>query len=83
MRSEAEARKQSPFSELMEMAGNHKYFSYVSYVLAALSAWVALVPFYDIWLIIKEILEVRPDYSKAVHITSYGWHAVGFAYVFT
>ena len=39
MRSEAEARKQSPFSELMEMAGNHKYFSYVSYVLAALSAW--------------------------------------------
>lgn len=79
MRSEAEARKQSPFSELMEMAGNHKYFSYVSYVLAALSAWVALVPFYDIWRIIKEILEVRPDYSKAVHITSYGWHAVGFA----
>ncbi len=79
MRSEAEARKQSPFSELMEMAGNHKYFSYISYVLAALSAWVALVPFYDIWRIIKEILEVRPDYSKAVHITSYGWHAVGFA----
>ena len=63
----------------MEIAGNHKYFSYFSCVLAAVSAWVALIPFYDVWRIIKEILEVRPDFSKAVHITAYGWQAVGFA----
>ena len=42
-------------------------------------AWVALIPFYNVWCIIKEILEVRPDFSKATHITSYGWQAVGFA----
>lgn len=47
--------------------------------MAVISAWVALIPFYDVWCIIKEILEVRPDFSKAVHITSYGWQAVGFA----
>lgn len=29
--------------------------------------------------IIKEILEIRPDFDRAVHITSYGWQAVGFA----
>ena len=63
----------------MEFAGNHKYFSYISCVLAVISAWVALIPFYDVWCIIKEVLEVRPDFSKAVHITSYGWQAVGFA----
>lgn len=63
----------------MEIAGNHKYFSYFSCVLVAVSAWVALIPFYDVWRIIKEILEVRPDFSKAVHITAYGWQAVGFA----
>lgn len=63
----------------MEIAGNHKYFSYFSCVLAAVSAWVALIPFYDVWRIIKEILEVRPNFSKAVHITAYGWQAVGFA----
>lgn len=47
--------------------------------MAVVSAWVALIPFYDVWRIIKEILEVRPDFSKAVHITAYGWQAVGFA----
>ncbi len=72
-------KKQSTLSKLMEIAGIHKYFSYFSCVLAAVSAWVALIPFYDVWRIIKEILEVRPDFSKAVHITAYGWQAVGFA----
>lgn len=71
--------KQSIMSRLMDMAGNHKYFSYASCVLAAISAWIALIPFYDVWRMIKEILEVRPDFSKATHITSYGWQAVGFA----
>lgn len=72
-------KKPSAMSRLMELAGNHKYFSYASCVLAAISAWIALIPFYDIWRIIKEILEVRPDFSKATHITAYGWQAVGFA----
>ena len=72
-------KKQSAMSRLMDIAGNHKYFSYVSCVLAAISAWIALIPFYDIWRIIKEILEVRPNYEQATHITTYGWQAVGFA----
>lgn len=72
-------KKQSALSRLMDMAGNHKYFSYLSCVLAAISAWVALIPFFYVWRIIKEILEVRPNFSKATHIASYGWLAVGFA----
>lgn len=72
-------KKQNAMSRLMDIAGNHKYFSYVSCVLAVISAWIALIPFYDIWRIIKEILEVRPNYEQATHITTYGWQAVGFA----
>lgn len=64
---------------LMHYAGDHKYFTYASAVLASVSALIALIPFYDVWRIIKEILEVRPDFSKAVSISSYGWQAVGFA----
>ncbi len=72
-------KKKSALSRLMDIAGNHKYLSYLSCVLAAVSAWIALIPFYDVFCIIKEILEVRPDFDRAVHITSYGWQAVGFA----
>lgn len=63
----------------MKYAGGHKYLTYASAALAAVSAWVALIPFYDIWLIIKEVLEVRPNFSEAVNIGRYGWQAVGFA----
>ena len=72
-------KKQSALSRLMDIAGGHKYLVYLSWLLAVLSAWIALVPFYDVWRIIKEILEVKPDYANATHITAYGWQAVGFA----
>lgn len=65
----------------MYYAGDHKYFTYASLVLAALSALIALVPFYYIWKIMKEVLEVRPNYSEAVHIKEYGWMAVAFALI--
>lgn len=72
-------KKQSALSRLMHIAGEHKYLVYLSWILAVLSAWIALVPFYDVWRIIKEILEVKPDYANATHITAYGWQAVEFA----
>ena len=72
-------KKKSTMAVLMHYAGDHKYFTYASAVLASVSALIALIPFYDVWRIIKEILEVRPDFSKAVNISSYGWQAVGFA----
>ena len=63
-------KKQSALSRLMDIAGNHKYLSYLSCVLAAVSAWIALIPFYDVFCIIKEILEIRPDFDRAVHLTA-------------
>lgn len=72
-------KKKSSFAVLMHYAGGHKYYSYASAVLAVISAWIALIPFYDVWRIIKEILRVRPDFSKAENISRYGWEAVGFA----
>lgn len=74
-------KKQGDLSRLMYYAGDHKYFTYGSLVLAALSALIALVPFYYIWKIMEEVLKVRPDYSKAVHIKEYGWLAVAFALI--
>lgn len=69
-------KKKKSFSILMQYAEGHKYFTYASIILAAASAIIALVPFYKIWQIIKEILEVNPE---AVNISRYGWEAVGFA----
>ncbi|MDE5932168.1 MAG: ABC transporter ATP-binding protein/permease, partial [Lachnospiraceae bacterium] len=44
-----------------------------------MSALLSLVPFWYIWRIIHDILEVSPDFSRARNVTGYGWAAVGFA----
>ena len=63
----------------MECAGGHRVFTYASWVLAAVSALVALVPFWYIWKILRDVLAAAPEYSRAVNIPHYGWMAVLFA----
>ncbi|MDO4169368.1 MAG: ABC transporter ATP-binding protein [Lachnospiraceae bacterium] len=71
--------KQSNLSRLLAYAGKHKILTYLSWVLSAGSALIALVPFWYIWRILEEVLEVAPDFGQAEQITYYGWMAVLFA----
>ena len=52
----------------MGYAGNYRYFTYASWVLSAVSALVALVPFVYIWKILRDVLNAAPDYVQAVNI---------------
>lgn len=45
----------------------------------SVSAIIALIPFWYIWKIIKEILEVSPYFNKAENLTYNGWMAVLFS----
>lgn len=63
----------------MGYAGKHKYFTYASWALAALSAFVALLPFIYIWKIVKEVLDVAPNFSEAVGLVKNGVMAMFFA----
>lgn len=72
-------KKQSDLSRLMGYAGKHKYFTYASWALAALSAFVALLPFIYIWKIVKEVLDVAPNFSEAVGLVKNGVMAMFFA----
>lgn len=74
-------KKQSNLSRLMKYAGRHKILTYLSWMLSVISALLALVPFWCIWRIIHDILDVSPDYSQAVNVTRYGWSAVLFAII--
>lgn len=74
-------KKQSDLSRLLGYAGKRKYFSYASWVLAALSALVSLAPFYFIFNIIKEVIKTSPDFGNAKNLTFNGWMAVLFAVV--
>ena len=72
-------KKQSNLRRLLSYAGNHKYFTYASWVLSAISAITALVPFWYIWKIIREVINTAPDFSQATGLVHNGWMAVLFA----
>ena len=58
-------KKQSNLSRLMGYAGGHKILTYLSWILSVMSALLALVPFWYIWRIVHDILEMSPDFSQA------------------
>lgn len=72
-------KKESSLSKLFAYAGKFRYLTIASWILSVISAWLALVPFYYIWRIMKEVLSVASDFGKAAHLKEYGWAAVGFA----
>ena len=74
-------KKQSNLSRLMGYAGGHRMLTWLSWVLSVMSALLSLVPFWYIWRIIHDILEVSPDFSQAGNVTGYGWSAVLFAVI--
>lgn len=69
-------KKQSNLSRLLAYAGKHKYLTYASWILSAVSALMALVPYWYIWRIMKEVLETAPNFSQARNLTHNGWMAV-------
>lgn len=72
-------KKKSDLYVLMGYAGKHRVLTYLSWLLAGISAVIALVPFWYLWRIIREVLDVSPDFSQAVHISEWGWAAMGFS----
>lgn len=74
-------KKQSNLSRLLTIAGSYRYLTYTSWILSAISALIALVPYYFIWQVMREVLEVAPNFSRAQNLTHNGWMAVMFAVI--
>ena len=74
-------KKQSNLSRLLKIAGSHKYLLYASWVLSAVSAFIALVPFYYIWKVIRDVLDAAPDFGQAENLPRNCWMAVLFSVI--
>ena len=72
-------KKESNLKRLLRYAGGYKYLIIASWILSALSALVALLPLVYIWKVIKEVLDVAPNYGDVQELSHNGWMAVVFA----
>lgn len=69
-----EKEKFKPMATINEYAGKYKYLILLGRCLAGVSAFTAIVPFYDLWKIIRIAIE-NEDLTQ---IQSVAWQAVGW-----
>lgn len=79
---QSKAKGKGNLSVLMDYAGRRRVLTYLSWVLSAVSALTALVPFIFVWLIVREVIEANGNFAAVQgSLSVYGWWAVGSALI--
>ncbi len=79
---QSKAKGKGNLSVLMDYAGRRRVLTYLSWVLSAVSALTALVPFVFVWLIVREVIQADGNFAAVQgNLSVYGWWAVGSALI--
>ena len=63
----------------MEYTGNYRGLLYSGLFLSAISMVLGMAPYICIWLVIRDLVSVAPNWTQATEIAQYGWMAFVFA----
>ncbi len=72
-------KQPSPLSRLIVYAGKYKALLFSGLFLSAVAMILGMAPYVCIWLVIKDLIAVAPDWTQATEIGKYGWLAFAFA----
>ncbi|MBR6914008.1 MAG: ABC transporter ATP-binding protein, partial [Treponema sp.] len=72
-------KQKSPLSRLLAYAGNYKALTIFELFLSAVAQVAGMVPFISVWLVVRDLISVAPNFSEAHDIIRYGWIAFASA----
>ncbi|MBR2804765.1 MAG: ABC transporter ATP-binding protein, partial [Eggerthellaceae bacterium] len=72
-------KKQGDLSVLLGYAGERKGLTFLGLVLSAVAMALSMVPYVCVWLVVRDLIAVAPNWSAAGSIADYGWMAFAFA----
>jgi ATP-binding cassette subfamily B protein len=72
-------KRPSTVSRLMVYAGNYKGLMVLGLVLSGIAMLLSVAPYICIWLVVRDLIAVAPNWTQATDISVYGWLAFGFA----
>ncbi|MBP3805154.1 MAG: ABC transporter ATP-binding protein [Oribacterium sp.] len=75
----SDSKKQSSLSKILSFAGKYKMLTFLGVFLSAIAMILGMVPYICIWLVMRDLINVAPDYRSATGVTAYGWMAFWFA----
>ena len=73
-------KKQNDISALLGYAGRHKGLMFLGLGLSGVAMALGMVPYICIWLVIRDLVAVSPNWTEATGIARYGWMAFAFAF---
>lgn len=74
-----EEKKQNNLSVLLGYAGSYKGLTFTGMALSALAMVLGMLPYVCIWLVLRDLIAVAPEWNRATQISGYAWMAFLFA----
>lgn len=74
-------KKKNDLAVLLDYAGNYKGLTFLGMALSAVAMILGMLPYICIWLVVRDLIAVAPNWTKASGIARYGWLAFLFAVV--
>ncbi len=72
-------KKQSDVAVLLGYAGSYRGLTYLGLALSAAAMVLGMLPYICIWLAVRDLIAVAPDWTRAAGIERYGWMAFASA----
>ncbi len=73
-------KKQNDISVLLDYAGRYKGLMFLGLGLSGIAMALGMAPYICIWLAIRDLIAVSPNWPEATGIARYGWMAFAFAF---
>ena len=61
-------KKQSDLSVLLNYAGSHRKLTFLGLFLSAVAMVLGMVPYICIWLVVRNLIAVAPNWTEAADI---------------
>jgi ATP-binding cassette subfamily B protein IrtA len=74
-----EEKSSSTVARLVRYSGNYKGLTFFGLTLSAVAMILGMAPYICIWLVVRDLIAVAPNWTQATEIRAYGWLAFGFA----
>ena len=72
-------RKRGTIPTLLDFAGERRGLIYLGCAFSAVAMAVNMLPYVCVWLAVRDLVAVAPNWQQATSVTRYGWMAFGFA----
>ncbi|MGN0034114.1 MAG: ABC transporter ATP-binding protein [Coriobacteriales bacterium] len=77
--AKAGEKRRSDLSALLGYAGKRRGLTFLGMGLSAVAMLLGMAPYVCIWLVVRDLVAVAPNWDTASDVYVYGWMAFGFA----